>query len=178
MDNRSFSLLEVIAAVSLLAIAAVGIIQGQAGSVRNVLQSEKLSQAYFLAQQKMIDTELEIVAKGLQAFLPEEKGEFDDEALKEFKWVRRLDPIDIACYWPEAGSEDNRAADPAMGMISQVFENFVRKVVVEVEWIEGNKTRSASLAQLFVHEEGIRNLSSQFTMPGTGGGGGAPKPEE
>jgi type II secretory pathway component PulJ len=166
MDTRSFTLLEVIAAVSLLAIAAVGIIQGQAGSVRNVVQSEKLSQAAFLAQQKMVDTELEIEAKGLQAFLPEEKGDFEEESLKSFKWVRRLEPIDLACYWPEAGNEEERSSDPAMGMISQIFENFVRKVVVEVEWTEGNKTRFASLSQLFVHEEGIRGASQG--LPGSG----------
>jgi len=155
MDSRSFTLLEVIAAVAILAVAATGIIQGQSGSVRNVLQSEKLSQAFYLAQQKMTETEIQIQKKGLESFLPEEKGEFELEGLKEFKWVRKIDPVEIGCYWPQAANEESRAQDPRIAGAAQFMENYVRKIVIEVEWMEGRKVRYASLAQLFVNEKDI-----------------------
>lgn len=162
MDSRSFTLLEVIAAVSLMAIAVAGIAQGQSGSVRNVIQSEKLSQAYFLAQAKMTETEIDVQKKGFLAFLEEEKGEFEDEKQKEFRWVRRMEQVDLGCFIPEADN-DNPNQPLHLTIAKDFFQQAVRKIVIEVEWDEGSQTRFASLAQLFVNYRDVPNVQ----IPGT-----------
>lgn len=159
--SKAFTLLEVLVSIAILAIALLGFYQGQASVTRLAVRSEAMSQALYLAEQKMTELELQLRNKTFVSLPEEEKGDFKDEHFKEFKWKRELEKVDLGCFIPKeliSGGGDseqgqNAQASAAQGlfaMIDKVFENAVRKIRVTVEWTEGNKPRSVTLAQLYV----------------------------
>lgn len=153
--ENAFTLVEVLASLLLMAIALTGIIQGQSGSIKTVIRSEKLSQAYLLAQQKMTDIELELQNKNFEAMPDEQKGEFKSELLKEFRWMIKLDRLDIDCFLPRSNSADGSEMAGSMQFVRDILERTTRKIVVQVEWQEGEQTRFAKLAQLYVRFQDI-----------------------
>ena len=160
--NDGFTLLEVLAALFILSIAVFGIYQGQSNLVRMTIRSEHMAQALGLAQQKMVETELELRDKSLAGLLDEETGEFKGEAFKAYKWTRKLEKVSAGCLFPSPkDSEETQPSDPFGGIFSmaeKVFENNVRKIKITVSWEEGNKKREINLSQLYVSFKEIPSL--------------------
>jgi prepilin-type N-terminal cleavage/methylation domain-containing protein len=162
--NSGFTLLEVLAALFILSIAVFGIYQGQSNLVRMTVRSEHMAQALGLAQQKMVETELELRDKSLAGLLDDESGEFKDEAFRDYKWNRKLTRVSAGCLFPSSqGSEEGpeNAATPFGDIFSiaeKVFENNVRKIQITVSWKEGNKDRQLSLSQLYVSFKELPSL--------------------
>jgi len=155
--RAGFTLVEVIFALLILSIGVLGIIQGQSGATRVVLRSEAMAQALYLAEEKMTEMEILLRSKTFVSLPDEERGEFKDEKLKNFKWVRTLEKVDLGCFVPksltEGETESGEAPSAAQGyfaLIEKIFENAVRKIKVNVEWTEGNKPKSVELTQLYV----------------------------
>lgn len=147
--ERGFTLLEVIVSLVILAVALLGFHQGQSSSVRLSMRSEKLAQATELAQQKMTEIELQLRKKNLGTFQEEEKGEFKEEAFKEFKWNRKLEKVNLSCFLPKPQTE-KEGQQGYYAIAEKYFENSMRKIKVTVEWQEGSKTKSTHLTQLYV----------------------------
>jgi len=84
-----FTLLEVIAAVALFAIAVLALTRSGTTSLRNTIDSQKMTQAVQLLQMKMIEMEIKyqklLDRGGPKAALGEDKGDFD-EPYGEFRW--------------------------------------------------------------------------------------------
>lgn len=153
-ERRSFTLLEIFVAVFLMSLILVAVVQGQVGSVNRVVRSEKMSQALALAEEKMTELEIELQRKNFESFPDEEKGEFDDEKLQEFTWIRYLEKVDIGCFVPQQQQqEDGAQTQPILGLFEQIFERAVRKVIVRIEWEEAGQTRGTELVQLYVRFE-------------------------
>ncbi len=157
-NRKAFTLVEVLASLLLMAIALTGIIQGQSGSIRTVIRSEKLSQAYLLAQQKMTDIELELQSKNFEAMADEQKGDFESDLLKDFRWKIKLDRLKVDCFLPGSGAGSDLASGGVMQIVRDVLEKTTRKIVVQVEWNEGDQTRFAKLAQLYVRFQDVPNF--------------------
>jgi len=152
--TSGFTLIEVLAALLLFALAILGITQGQSGSVNSILRSESMTQAAALAEQKMTEIELELQKKNFESMKEEEKGEYKDEKLQQFKWIRLIEPVDVGCFLPDKDD----ASDEQQGFLSlvrKIFEKSIRKIVVRVEWMEGAKTRSTQYVQLYVRFEDL-----------------------
>lgn len=152
--QKSFTLIEVIAALMIIAIAFTAIVQAQGGSVRTVLRSENLSQALGLAQDLMTELELQMRRQNLASFPQDESGEFQEEKLQAFRWTRKLEPVNLACFIPTGDSSQTGTFQAA----EQIFERGVRKASVIVEWDEGRETRSAELTQLLIRFEELPQL--------------------
>lgn len=155
-SESSFTLIEVIAALLIIAVAFTAIAQAQGGSIRTVLRSEKLSQAIGLAQDLMTDLEIEVQKKNMAAFAEEETGKFDEEKLSEFRWVKQMEPVDLSCFVPTGDEASEQAG--FVQLAEGIFEKAIRKAVIRVEWDEGTETRSAELSQLMVRFEEIPKL--------------------
>ncbi len=110
----------------------------------------------------MVETEMDIQTKGFDAFLEEEKGEFEAEELKEFTWVRRIQSLNPACILPNMSGDQNPLGGALASQAMPIVENLVRKVVIEVEWQEGSKTRFASLSQFLINEKGLSEILPNF----------------
>jgi len=135
-----------------MAVAVLGIYQGQASAVRATLRAQYRAQATALAQDKM--TEIEIIAKkkGFLAIPAEEKGEFKDDKLKRFTWVRTLEKVDLGCFIPQQSKDEQSGF---FALAARIFEQAVRKIKVEVMWTEGKNVRREILSQLYVRFEDL-----------------------
>jgi prepilin-type N-terminal cleavage/methylation domain-containing protein len=151
---KGFTLLEVIVSVAILAVALLGFHQGQSSSVRLSVRSERLAQATGLAQQKMTDAELTLQKKGMTGLPEEEKGEFKDEPFKEFRWVRKIEKVNLSCFLPKQKTEV-AGQQGYYALAEKYFESALRKIRVTVEWKEGNKKRSTTLSQMYVRFDDI-----------------------
>lgn len=155
--SRGFTLIEVLVALMILAIALLGFRQGQSSTVKLAVQSEKQAQALTLAQKQMTETEIMLRKKNFQGMPEEEKGEFKDEAFKEYKWIRKLEKVDLGCFMPKQKGKDANEQG-VFSIFDKLFDNSVRKIRITVEWSDGKQTRSKSLTQLYVRFEDIANL--------------------
>lgn len=159
-----FTLIEVIFSLLILSIGLLGIFQGQSGATKVIIRSEAMAQALNIAEEKMTEIEIQLKNKSFISLPEEEKGEPKEEKLKQFKWVRKLEKVEMGCLIPEAlfggGNSDKDDKSGAGGaaaglggiptLVKQVFETNVRKIIVIVEWSEGNQKKSVELTQLYV----------------------------
>lgn len=85
--EEGFTLLEVMAAVAVLAVTLVTLLQAQARSIRASHDVQLKSQATLLAQEKMTELELRQAEGALNA--GEEGGEFAD--VPPYRWETRVE---------------------------------------------------------------------------------------
>ena len=154
-SRKAFTLIEVMAALAFLAIALLGFHQGQSGSLKLARRAEFQIQATALAQMKMTETELLIEKRGFQSFLEEEKGSFENESLKNYRWKRKLSPVDLGCFIPSNKSAKESGQGGFFEILQKFFADSVRKIVVTVEWDEGGRVKNTSLSQLYVRSQGL-----------------------
>lgn len=150
IQNRGFTLLEVVVALVLMAIALSAIFQNQGANLRAAQRAENMAQAIYLAQEKMTEIEIEASKKSMEALRDEESGEFTEDKLKKFKWKTKVEKVDIGCFFPSK-EESNSEEQGFLSLLEKVFERAVRKAVVVVEWEEAGKTHTAKVAQLLVN---------------------------
>lgn len=149
VSRRAFTLLEMLGALMIFAIAVLGFRYGQSGTAKLVIAAEHQGQAIALAQKQMTEIEIQLRNKSFKALPEEEKGEFKDEAFKNYQWSRKFEKVDLGCFMPTSKGEDS-SKDGVTSTFEKIFDEAVRKIKVTVEWKEGNKTRSQSLTQLYV----------------------------
>ena len=155
LGRKAFSLLEILFTLVLLAITVASINQGQAGAIKTTVGAQLRAQATALAQGKMTEIELTLKRKSFLALPAEEKGDFKNERLDRFKWIRTIENVDLGCFIPQEAKEDGQEQSGFFSIAEKVFEKAVRKIMVEVTWEEGPNTRRESLTQLFVRFEDI-----------------------
>ena len=101
---KGFTLLEVMIAVSILAMVLVSLLGLKSRSTQNVMVSEHITTATLLAKRTMTETLLK------RPLLPnEEEGEFEEENFKEYTWKKMITPtpiqnlmeVRVAVLWKE-----------------------------------------------------------------------------
>jgi general secretion pathway protein I len=125
--RRGFTLLEVVVALAILAVALMAIFSLNSGAVASHAYVKRLSVATLLARSKMTDLEQLIYDKGMPADDDEESGDFSDEGFGNFKWTARIiapkaeqlspDQILGSLFNIPMGDPDS-AADPSGGGIA------------------------------------------------------------
>lgn len=141
--KNGFSLLEVMVAVAILAIALLALVNFQGQSMIIFGRAEKLSLASFLAREKMADVLLQI-DKDLfqQGSFPEDKSDSGafEKPYEDFKWEYKMRKVDI----PAPGGVEARE-NPAMAImhtVSTQIKELVREVALTVSWEELGKEQS------------------------------------
>lgn len=116
--EAGFTLLEVLVAVAIVAIALVMLLQLQGRSLDATIQAQDLTTAVLLAQTKM-------AALGIAPPAGEEQGTYDDPELKKFSWATAVTdhPLDLAGGVPVT----------------------VMQLVVTVYWTDGQQQRYYTL---------------------------------
>ncbi len=161
IDMRGFSLLEVMAAITILAgllIAVTRIVS------HSYYYTERVAAIYLgteLARLKMHDVEEMIKKDGIPTADKEEEGEFEEKAYQGFKWRYAIKRVHIplpdvggSLATGEAGETDQgQAADLLSGaksMIEDFIKEKVRKLTVEVWWGEGKRESERVTFVLFI----------------------------
>ncbi|QSQ18626.1 prepilin-type N-terminal cleavage/methylation domain-containing protein [Pyxidicoccus parkwayensis] len=88
--NKGFTLLEVVVALAILAMALMAIFDLNAGAVANHVYTKRLTVASLLARSKMTDLEQKLYDEGFSNDDDEESGDFSEEGWTQFKWRARI----------------------------------------------------------------------------------------
>lgn len=174
--QRGFTLLEIIIALSILAMALGALIGHEGVAIQMSDYSNKVSQATFLAQGKLLDVEHKLITDGMEEYDGCRDGDFRSEGFREFRWKACGYEIEM-----EEGAEEmllgqlqaligggasvdsaESAGDDALGgllakvamgvgmipaVIQALGEN-LRKVTVEVTWEDQVGERRVELTRL------------------------------
>lgn len=94
-SRRGFTLLELMVAISILALGLTWLVEATMRAVQAQNHAKLVTAGTFLARQVMVDLEDELQEKGLQddAFASEKEGTFDNVGFKRFVWRRVVDKI-------------------------------------------------------------------------------------
>jgi general secretion pathway protein I len=123
---RGFTLLEVMVAMAILALALVALSEIDAGAINMHSYAKRLNVAAMLARQKMLDIETDLDEKGLPAEgdnIDPSDGDFDDQGFPQYKWkvevvapkADNLDPQKIISMVLGGGSADGSDSDSSAG---------------------------------------------------------------
>lgn len=88
--RRAFTLLEVMVALSILALSLTAIFSINSSSVYGHVYAKKLTVATLLARSKMTDIEQQLFDKGFQTDDDEDAGDFSDEGWPSYKWRAKI----------------------------------------------------------------------------------------
>jgi general secretion pathway protein I len=89
-SRRAFTLLEVVVAMSILAISLVAVLDINASAVYSHVYAKKLTVATLLARSKMTDLEQKLYDEPLQADDDEDAGDFSSEGWPGYKWRAKI----------------------------------------------------------------------------------------
>ena len=87
---RAFTLLEVMVALSILAVSLTAVFNINSSSVYGHVYAKKLTVATLLARAKMTDLEQELYDKGFQTDDDEKAGDFSEEGWPSYKWRAKI----------------------------------------------------------------------------------------
>jgi general secretion pathway protein I len=132
-SQRGFTLLEVMIAMAILALALVALSDINAGAIAMHSYAKKLTVATFLAKSKMLDIESQLDADGLPAEgdnISPSDGNFDDQGFPSYTWKvevvapksDNLDPMKLVNLVTGGGgsptdslASNGSGADPSAG---------------------------------------------------------------
>lgn len=193
---RAFTLLEVMVALGILAVALVVLLEVQASSLLMAQQARALTVATQLARGKMYDCQEKLRKDGFPIGDFHQNGNFGDEGYEKFTWECHAYPFEM----PASGAVD-AASSPLTGMLggaggegSQVdtsmamgflgpalsgvgdaLKNAVREMVVVVRWEDDGVSDEIRVTTHMIDERapaqignGVRAMTQQL-----GGGLGA-----
>jgi|SRR5690625_269499 len=196
-NDRGFTILEVLIAVAILAIATTALLGTQSRSVVQNDHGRQLSTAAMLAHDQMIHLQNKMKKDGFKSDRERERGTFEGREYRDFRWEAIIDPIDMR---PEdlssqlqgqllgttedegslSGSNAINAQLPTMlGMITMMIQNItdqrIRRVTLAVHWEDLKGEHTFTLRQFVVlmePPEGEGSLNPG-TIPGSSVGSGS-----
>ena len=188
-DEGGFTLLEVMVALAILALALVVIVGIATDNVRNTHHAKMTTIATFLARAKMAEIEDLVLEEGFVENDQEDAGDFTDEGRPEFSFTTLIEkvqlPPDIAQQTQEAASSateansDNPLAAMAgfMGgfmttLIEPIrvgLEEAVRRVTVKISWRETGRPEQSFEVVTFMTDPAKLDLAVQAIGQPPGG---------
>ncbi len=179
-----FTLIEVMVAISILAISLVAIINVQASSIHSASRVKFMTVGTLLARSKIVDIEQELMEQGFSDFAEELDGNFEEEGWPDFRWRATISKVRIPVPTSMPGQEDNPYASMLSGyssMLTDMIANALRECIITVEWGDGGDLEELSIATHFIETGratmlqttvgGVGNLGSDGGSGDSGGGG-------
>lgn len=165
--RNGFTFIEVLVAMLIFTIAALAAINIVSGSVRATREAKEISQATWLLQNLLAETESKLEAQGIdKACKEKETGKFPAPN-DTFEWKTECYKVDF--HLSEAAAklqeqvakqagedEDGKSSqeNPFLKIILQVASEYIsrstREVHVEVSWKQGKTPRALSASTHFV----------------------------
>lgn len=165
MDNGGFTLLEVMAAVAILALTLVVLLSIISNNVRATTHAQMITTATFLARGRMVSLEDVIILKGFQELDDEETGTFEEEGFPAFSWssvVEKIQlPTDAVTKAQKESTKTTTGNDPMKaltGMVGGMMGMFIEPVRVGLE----ESVRRVTL-RVFWNERGRPEQSVEVT---------------
>ena len=175
--NRGFSLIEVLAAITILSgvlFASSRIISASyiyASKVHNIYLGTELCRL------KLHDVEEIINKDGLPEDETEEEGEFEEREYEGFRWKYSIKRVFIPLPDFSTDSDDGSYLDQSASMLSlakgnieDFFKERIRKLTVSVFWGEGIKESEKVVFTILLTTKGTVKTFQQYTGENNGNG--------
>ncbi|MBI5298952.1 MAG: prepilin-type N-terminal cleavage/methylation domain-containing protein [Deltaproteobacteria bacterium] len=143
LSPKGFSLLEVMVALAILAVALLALVNFQGQSMIIYGRAEKLSLATFLAREKMADILLQLDKEQFQqGSFPEDKSENGvfEKPYEAYKWEYKMRKVEIPA--PEGSSAQQDPMIAIVHVVTDQIKEMVREVKLTVSWEELGKEQS------------------------------------
>ena len=152
--QSGFTLLEIMVAVSILAIALLVILDLHSGSMLTSMRAEEITTATMLARLKIREIQLDVEKDMAKGEFPSDKKEMEgkfDEPFERYTWKATIGKVEI----PVPPSPQGEGGEEAAGMdvmlkmfqiISEKIGEAAREIRVDVVWDELGEEQSVSMA--------------------------------
>ena len=185
-SDGGFTLLEVMAAVAILALTLVVLLSVITNNMRATAHSRMLTTATFLARGKIVSLEDGLIEKGFQDLDETDDGNFADDGFREFSWTTAIEkiqlPTDMAQSAQQAAGTKSQAKDPMQALTGMVgglmgmfiepvrigLQESVRRITVRVFWNERKRPEQSVEVVTYVTDPAKLDMALQL-----GGGAGA-----
>ncbi len=143
--NRGFTLIEVVMALAIFAMAMSAFVGFQGRGYVNNARARKMLVAVDLSRQKMVDWKLQIDEEIKKGSFPEDKseeGEFE-EPFNDYRWKIELQKTELPI--PPVGEDEGEVMQQMVKLITKQITDAVREMRLTVYWTEMDKQRELSI---------------------------------
>jgi prepilin-type N-terminal cleavage/methylation domain-containing protein len=186
--DGGFTLLEVMAAVAILALTLVVLLSVITNNMRATAHARMLTTATFLARGKIVSLEDGLIEKGFQDLDEEDDGNFADDGFREFSWTTAIEkiqlPTDMAQSAQQAAGDKSQQKDPMQALTGMVgglmgmfiepvrigLQESVRRITVRVFWNERKRPEQSIEVVTYVTDPAKLDMALSL---GAGAGAGA-----
>lgn len=167
-NQKGLTLLEFLIAFAILTIVLTSVYIAQSSSLFSSIRTKNLVIATNLARSFLVQSENDLTGLKFENLSKEETGEFP-EPNKKFTWKRTIEEVDFAALTQliTAKLQEKNKLDGVKSeenLLLKGFEDYlkksVRKMVITIEWPEGEGKSHLSFTQLLV------NYDADFTAGG------------
>lgn len=191
VQDGGFTLLEVMAAVAILALTLVVLLSVITNNMRATAHSRMLTTATFLARGKIVALEDTLIEKGFQDLDENDEGNFADDGFRDISWTTAIEkiqlPTDMAQTAQQAAGNKSQNKDPMQALTGMVgglmgmfiepvrigLQESVRRITVRVFWNERKRPEQSIEVVTYVTDPAKLDMAlSLGAGAGTGGNTG------
>ncbi|MEO5768163.1 MAG: prepilin-type N-terminal cleavage/methylation domain-containing protein [Polyangia bacterium] len=193
LGSNGFTLLEVMAAVAILALTLVVLLNIITTNVRATTHSHMITTATLLARGKMVSMEDKIIELGFQDLDEKADGTFEEDGFPNFSWEANIEkielPSDVGAKAQQSAGEasQKQSKDPMQALTGMVgglmgaflepirvgLEESVRRVTLRVFWNERGRPEQAVDLVTYVTDPAKLDLALSLGAAGVPGANGA-----
>lgn len=188
-NNSAFTMIEVMAAMLILALVCVAYSENQVGAISLVKSTRYRDIAVMLASQKMAELNFRVQSKGIEDLKDEEKGDFDGEKFEGYSWrytKAKVPPPDFSALMSAVGSaeedEGEKSQSPQnsiegpMKAIMEIWGKSILELRLEIVWKESEQEKNYTLMTHYIASDANKQIEGMIgaMMGGMGAGGSTP----
>jgi len=189
-SDAGFTLLEVMAALAILALTLVTLLSVITNNVRATARAQSLTTATFLARGKIVSLEDGLIEKGFQDLDETDAGTFAEEGFRDFGWSTAIEkiqlPTDMAMTAQKEVGDKSQKKDPMQALTGMIgglmgmfiepvrvgLEESVRRITVRVFWTERGRPEQSVEVVTYVTDPAKLDLALSLGS-GVSGAAGA-----
>jgi len=164
--GRGFTLLEVMVAVAIMALAMGVITEIESHAIEKTNDAKAYIVATLLLRGKILDVQQKLAEEGFGDFSKVLEGDCSEEGFPDFRWAARVRKLEVPIPTDVGGDSANRPTEGSGGMslttlapmlqnVGSVLENSVRELEVRVLWMDGKYQRHVALVTHVISREAL-----------------------
>jgi general secretion pathway protein I len=190
-SQAGFTLLEVMAALAILALTLVVLLNVITNNVRATARAQSLTTATFLARGKIVSLEDGLIEKGFQDLDETDEGNFAEDGFRDFGWSTAIEkiqlPTDMAQSAQKTVGDSTQKKDPMQALTGMIgglmgmfiepvrvgLEESVRRITVRVFWAERGRPEQSVEVVTYVTDPAKLDLALSLGAAGVGAANGS-----
>lgn len=163
-NNKGFTLLEVLIAVSIMTIATVSILLSESNAINVSIKAKYLNTAVMLAKNMMVESEITFKGRAFSE-LPKEKEAVFEAPFKDYKWKREIKEVKFPSLQALGGGEgdkesensSSKGSEPSAALIMSNITKFInesfREITITIFWEINGKEYKYTITSYLLDEK-------------------------